>query len=273
MPPTAQALMHAVEQGEQTIARLLRQPPTNRKKPDVLAFWGSGVRNNGGNNFTSALTPDEAASELLREEALRSRSTSASAKPKRSKPKKAPANPQGPTLAQPQRQQPLLAPACTSEAAPSTAPAEEQGMPAREAEPSVTTVATASRNAEETASAAESSQKDAFSPASAAGPSRAGAALVEHSAVPSDLLCPITYELMLDPVFTVDGSTYERRAIETWLAKSMTSPITNAPLSASTLVPNRMAKSLILTFVEQHPHHRECKDFLAARGKGAFHLS
>ena len=32
-----------------------------------------------------------------------------------------------------------------------------------------------------------------------------------------DFMCPITQELMVDPVFTEDGQTYERDAIKTWL--------------------------------------------------------
>ncbi|KAL3921195.1 MAG: hypothetical protein SGPRY_004989, partial [Prymnesium sp.] len=41
-----------------------------------------------------------------------------------------------------------------------------------------------------------------------------------------ELLCPITAELMLDPVFTADGQTYERGAIECWLEEHDTSPLT-----------------------------------------------
>ncbi len=35
--------------------------------------------------------------------------------------------------------------------------------------------------------------------------------------IPEEYMCPITQELMLDPVFTYDGQTYEREAIENWL--------------------------------------------------------
>ena len=37
---------------------------------------------------------------------------------------------------------------------------------------------------------------------------------------PSDLCCPITRELFVDPVSAADGETYERAAIEAWIAKS-----------------------------------------------------
>jgi len=58
-----------------------------------------------------------------------------------------------------------------------------------------------------------------------------------------DLLCPITLDLMRDPVQAADGRTYERDAIEDWLrqvkpGKIATSPITNAELPHTTLTPN-----------------------------------
>jgi len=48
--------------------------------------------------------------------------------------------------------------------------------------------------------------------------------------IKEELLCPITAELMLDPVFTADGQTYERGAIERWLEEHDTSPLTGEPL-------------------------------------------
>lgn len=45
-------------------------------------------------------------------------------------------------------------------------------------------------------------------------------------------------ELLVDPVIAADGFTYERKAIEEWIARKATSPMTNAPLLHTTLVPN-----------------------------------
>ena len=56
---------------------------------------------------------------------------------------------------------------------------------------------------------------------------------------PSPLLCPITYEIMRDPVVDPDGYSYERSAIELWLRTDQTSPVTRNPLTASMLIPNR----------------------------------
>ena len=48
-----------------------------------------------------------------------------------------------------------------------------------------------------------------------------------------------TREIMVDPVFTEDGQTYERRSIEYWFSLgNRTSPATGAVLSGFTLIPN-----------------------------------
>ncbi|CAF4232135.1 unnamed protein product, partial [Rotaria socialis] len=58
-------------------------------------------------------------------------------------------------------------------------------------------------------------------------------------------ICPITHELMVDPVIDGDGNSYERGAIEDWLQRNGTSPITRVPLLASDLRPNRALKTAI----------------------------
>lgn len=64
--------------------------------------------------------------------------------------------------------------------------------------------------------------------------------------IPDEFLCPITREVMSDPVIAADGYTYERVSIEEWLTSGRkTSPMTNAPLKSTTLTPNRMLKNLI----------------------------
>ena len=42
--------------------------------------------------------------------------------------------------------------------------------------------------------------------------------------VPEDFYCPITGDLMKDPVSEPEGHTYERDAIMKWLSKNNTSP-------------------------------------------------
>ena len=66
-----------------------------------------------------------------------------------------------------------------------------------------------------------------------------------------DYHCPITTELMADPVMTTDGFTYERAAIERWLAGSNLSPITGMPLASTRLVPNLTAQRGIRAVLER----------------------
>ena len=66
------------------------------------------------------------------------------------------------------------------------------------------------------------------------------------------MICPISCEVMKDPVMAMDGHTYERVCIEEWFGTgARTSPATNEPLETTTLLPNHMARSLISVFLEQ----------------------
>ena len=69
--------------------------------------------------------------------------------------------------------------------------------------------------------------------------------------VPEDLRCPLTLELLCDPVTAADGHTYERVAIEEWLATgSRTSPSTGQPLQSTALIPQFTVKRLVVAFME-----------------------
>jgi hypothetical protein len=65
-----------------------------------------------------------------------------------------------------------------------------------------------------------------------------------------DCVCSITAEIMLDPVCTSDGFTYEREAITEWLRTKDTSPLTGGTLESKNLVPNLSLRSIIRRFVE-----------------------
>ena len=80
----------------------------------------------------------------------------------------------------------------------------------------------------------------------AAGPSEAS----EAAEVPDDYICPITAEIMTDPVSTVDGFTYERTAISEWLRTKNISPFTGATLENKTVIPNLSLRSMIRSFTE-----------------------
>ncbi|CAF5010581.1 unnamed protein product, partial [Rotaria sp. Silwood1] len=63
--------------------------------------------------------------------------------------------------------------------------------------------------------------------------------------IPASFLCPITHELMIDPVIDPDGNSYERSAINDWLKQHSTSPITRTPLHLNDLRPNRALRESI----------------------------
>ena len=62
---------------------------------------------------------------------------------------------------------------------------------------------------------------------------------------PADFICPITTELMSDPVMAADGHSYERSAIERWLATKSTSPMTGEELELTRLFPNHILRRMI----------------------------
>ena len=70
------------------------------------------------------------------------------------------------------------------------------------------------------------------------------------SSIPPDYECPISMELMTDPVICSDGFSYERSAIEIWLKAHDRSPKTNETLPNKTLIPNKTLKAAIVTFKE-----------------------
>ncbi|CAK9067667.1 unnamed protein product [Durusdinium trenchii] len=63
--------------------------------------------------------------------------------------------------------------------------------------------------------------------------------------MPSEYFCPISQEVMVDPVTTSDGHTYDRKPIEEWLRNNDTSPNTGLVLPNKTLIPNHNLRKLI----------------------------
>ncbi len=65
--------------------------------------------------------------------------------------------------------------------------------------------------------------------------------------------CPINHTEIIDPVLTVDGHTYERKAIEDWFLKSDVSPKTGLALSSKNLTPNIVLKAIIDKILKHLP--------------------
>ena len=66
--------------------------------------------------------------------------------------------------------------------------------------------------------------------------------------IPDEYICPITHQLMYDPVIAADGETYEREAIERCLASNENSPLHGDILTHKILTPNRALKRTIDNF-------------------------
>ena len=92
--------------------------------------------------------------------------------------------------------------------------------------------------------------------------------------VPHEYMCPISMDLMQDPViaseerlyscpstlaysfdFAGDGFSYDRKSIVTWLRTSRRSPRTNLMLRNRVLIPNRALRALIQDWQQKQTPH------------------
>ena len=75
--------------------------------------------------------------------------------------------------------------------------------------------------------------------------------VIEERGKPADIVCPITHDIMLNPVVAADGHTYERAQIEAWLRTHDRSPLTNAVLAHKHLTTNEIARRMVKKFIEE----------------------
>ncbi|KAL5731073.1 hypothetical protein ACHQM5_003833 [Ranunculus cassubicifolius] len=70
---------------------------------------------------------------------------------------------------------------------------------------------------------------------------------------PDDFKCPISLEIMSDPVILSSGHTFDRSSIQRWLdSGNRTCPLTKKPLPRHfSLIPNYVLKNLISNFTQQ----------------------
>ncbi|KAK4749425.1 hypothetical protein SAY87_026874 [Trapa incisa] len=69
--------------------------------------------------------------------------------------------------------------------------------------------------------------------------------------IPADFCCPLSLELMTDPVIVASGQTYERVFIRKWLDLGLTvCPKTRQTLGHTNLIPNYTVKALIANWCE-----------------------
>ena len=67
-------------------------------------------------------------------------------------------------------------------------------------------------------------------------------------------VCPITQEIMQDPVITPHGMSFDRKAIIDWLCKDQTCPLTKKPLKKEDLITNYALKSSIQEYLKTLPN-------------------
>ncbi|KAK7247208.1 hypothetical protein RIF29_42085 [Crotalaria pallida] len=71
--------------------------------------------------------------------------------------------------------------------------------------------------------------------------------------IPKDFCCPISLDLMCDPVIISTGQTYDRRSISRWMEEGhCTCPKTGQLLAHNRLVPNRALRNLIMQWCTAH---------------------
>lgn len=69
--------------------------------------------------------------------------------------------------------------------------------------------------------------------------------------LPENFICPITQDIMTDPVICSDGITYEKNAIVRWLQSNNTSPVTRKYIS-NTLIPNIALRNTIQDYIKDN---------------------
>ncbi len=78
--------------------------------------------------------------------------------------------------------------------------------------------------------------------------------------IPNEFLCPITTELMRDPVMLTDGHVYEKQAIKRWLDNHNTSPLTKAVVDKTIMIPCFVLRKLIEEYMSGNKNTNENKE-------------
>ncbi|XP_057965632.1 U-box domain-containing protein 3 isoform X2 [Malania oleifera] len=77
--------------------------------------------------------------------------------------------------------------------------------------------------------------------------------MINGVSIPSYFRCPLSLELMVDPVIVASGQTYERASIQKWLDHELIiCPQTRLRLAHTNIIPNYTVKALIANWCEEN---------------------
>lgn len=74
--------------------------------------------------------------------------------------------------------------------------------------------------------------------------------MIENEKIPNQFLCPISHDIMIDPVLTVNGLCYDRYCIEKWYESHNTDPCHGNKVQNKSLIPNLILKEIIHHFIK-----------------------
>ena len=78
--------------------------------------------------------------------------------------------------------------------------------------------------------------------------------------IPTEFYCPITLDIMKEPVIGLDGHTYEKIEIIHWLNNNNNkSPMTRQYMDIGSLIPNYALKSQIESYIQKNKIDTETK--------------
>ena len=81
----------------------------------------------------------------------------------------------------------------------------------------------------------------------------------EEQKMPKSFFCSMGKVLMTDPVILADGYSYERSAIEAWLADYTTSPVTGQKLAHKDVIPNISLRQSLEEWQALAPERRRAR--------------
>ena len=69
---------------------------------------------------------------------------------------------------------------------------------------------------------------------------------------PEEFICPLTLEVMVHPVMSIHGHSFEKDAIFDWLQSNPVCPLTREPMRLSRLVTNENLRRKIAAWCEEN---------------------